>query len=480
MKKTIITTLALTPLFVLSSSFVSCQKVYEEGQVVPKTISRIVSVSTECADIPEVKSLYEGGVGVHLTNKEYMSVYYAANDGDRTLSGLSTQILGTPDGNGNWTFSHSAISGAESYDYAFVLPYTSKNELPGNKKQVKLRLYCVQYPSATSFDPNMDFLIGKARFGESQASAVEAVSFKRLFAPVKLELSDEANVLGTEKIHAVSFALDKTATKNDALVGMAYVDLGEDYDAAKIGQFATDKNNSVSSENFGNSVTALNAAGIEKTGGVYNVWYIMNPSEIPAGTSLTVTVTSDTKTITRTVTLPSVAVVKDKINVIPFNISGSGCVVETSAYCDFSVASAVSNDDPTASLSDLTASDGTTPLSAVGCTVWKDNGKSQYPQALRVAYDNGTKGVITINPASGKTVSRVRVYTHPVIGFNSSKLELNADGAALATEDVVYAGVSANAGFIDFVVPEEKSGSSLTVSRKDANSWISGMTVFYK
>lgn len=479
MKKTIITTLALAPLFLVP--FTSCQKVAEDDvQTLPKTISRTVSVSTEDIDSPEVKSVFESGVGVHLTNKEYMSVYYAANDGDQTISGLSNQILGTPDGNGNWTFSHGAVSGAESYDYAFVLPYTSKNEVPGNKKQVKLRLYSVQYPFATSFDPNMDFLIGKTQFGESQASAAEELSFKRLFAPVKLELSDEANVLGTEKVHAVSFSLDKTATKNDALVGMAYVDFSQDYENAKIAQFATDKNNNASAKNFGNSVTALNATGIEKTGGVYNVWYIMNPSEIAAGTSLTVTVTADTKTITRTVTLPSVAIVKDKINVIPFNVSGSGYVVDTSAYCDFSVASSASPTDLTAPLTDLIASDGTTPLSAVGCTVYKDSGKSQYPQALRVAYDNNTKGVITINPASGKTVSKVRVYTHPVIGFNNSKLALNADGVALATEDVVYAGVSANAGCIDFTVPTENAGSTLTISREIANSWISGITLFYK
>lgn len=474
MKKTIITTLALAPFFFLSSVFTSCQKVSEDDvQSLPKTIFRMLSVSKEDIDIPEVKSLYESGVGVHLTNKEYMSVYYAANDGDRTISALNGQILGTPDGNGNWTFSHNAVSGAESYDYAFVLPYTSKNELPGNKKQVKLRLYSVQYPSETSFDPSMDFLIGKALFGETQSSAIEAVNFKRLFAPVKLELSDEANVLGTEKVHAVSFSLDKTATKNDALVGMAYVNLSEDYETVKVGQFATDKNNGVSASNFGNSVTALNAAGIEKIGEVYNVWYIMNPSEIAAGTRLTVTVTSDTKTIKRTVTLPSVAVVKDKINVIPFNISGSGYVVETSAYCDFSVAS-------DAGLSDFTASDGTAPLSAVGCTIWKDNGKSQFPQALRVAYDNNTKGVITINPASGKTISKIRVYTHPVIGFNSSKLSLNANGVTLATENVVYASVSSNAGFIDFTIPSESAGSTLTISRETANSWISGMTLFYK
>lgn len=263
MKKTIITTLALAPLFALSSSFVSCQKVYEEeGQVVPKTISRTVSVSTECADIPEVKSLYESGVGVHLTNKEYMSVYYAANDGDRTLSGLSTQILGTPDGNGNWTFSHSAISGAESYDYAFVLPYTSKNELTGDKKQHKLRLYFVQNPSATSFDPSLDFLLGKAQIGTSQGTSAQNVVFKRLFAPVKVEISDGNGVLGTEKVHAVSFSLDKAATQDDALVGWAYATPGDDYNSAAVTRFANENADGTPMPHFSNAVSALNASGI--------------------------------------------------------------------------------------------------------------------------------------------------------------------------------------------------------------------------
>lgn len=468
----------------------SCQKEnFAKDQSIPQTITHTISADVEAVlppkddsaaaqesgavTSPETKSVYEAGVGVHLTNTEYMSVFYASNNGDKTIASM-TRVLGTPDGKGKWSFSHSSTA-ETSYDYAFLLPHTSKNDMPSNKSQFKIRLYNVQYPSATSFDPNMDFLLGKTQFGTSPATEVEDVMFKRLFAPVKVEIYDNANILGNEKVHAVTFSLSKTATNTDALAGLVYVTPGsDDYDSAGAIKFGTDKNNNASANNFSNAVSALNASGIEKIGDCWSIWYIMNPMTIPSGTALTLTVTADTKTITRTVKLPSAkAIERNRINRIKFNISGDGYSAETSSYCDFSAMSE-------ADLSDLTASDGTTPLSAVGSTVWKDSGNSYYPQALRVANDNNTNGVITITPATNKTLSKIRVYTHPVIAFSNSKLTLNSDGIAVTTKNVVYAETAATAGYLEFEVDADKANSKLSLSRKDSNCWLSGITLFYK
>ena len=478
MKNTIswASSLALSTLVALLP-LASCQKETRlaDQSTTPQTITRTIAAEAEAIESPaETKSVYEPGVGVHLTNSEYMSVFYASNDGDETIASM-TGILGTPDGTGKWSFSHSATTGT-TYDYAFLLPHTLKNEMPSNKSQFKIRLYNVQYPTVTSFDPNMDFLLGKTQLGVSSATSVNNVTFKRLFAPVKVEIYDNANILGTEKVHAVTFSLSKTATNTDALAGLVYVTPGtDDYDSAGAIKFGTDNNNSVKANNFSNAVSALNASGIEKTDGKWSVWYIMNPMEIPSGTNLTLTVTTDTKTVTRTVALTSAkAIERNKINRIKFDISGDGYSTETSAYCDFSAMSK-------ADLSDLTASDGTSPLSAVGSSVWKDSGNSNYPQALRLANDNSINGVITITPAANKTLSKIRVYTHPVIGFSSSKLALNADGTAMTTKNVVYAEATATAGYLEFDVDADNANSTLTLSREGGNnSWLSGITLFYK
>lgn len=473
MKNTIswASSLALSTLVALLP-LASCQKETRlaDQSTPPQTITRTIAAEAEAIESPaETKSVYESGVGVHLTNSEYMSVFYASNDGDETIASM-TSILGTPDGTGKWSFSHSATTGT-TYDYAFLLPHTSKNEMPSNKSQFKIRLYNVQYPTVTSFDPNMDFLLGKTQLGVSSATSVNNVTFKRLFAPVKVEIYDNANILGTEKVHAVTFSLSKTATNTDALAGLVYVTPGtDDYDSAGAIKFGTDNNNSVKANNFSNAVSALNASGIEKTDGKWSVWYIMNPMEIPSGTNLTLTVTTDTKTVTRTVALTSAtAIERNKINRIKFDISGDGYSTETSAYCDFSAMSK-------ADLSDLTASDGTSPLSASGCSIWNDSDNSYYPQALKAA----DSGVITITPATGKTLRKVRVYTHPVIAFNNSKLVLKADGTALSTKNVVYAEATATAGYLEFEVDADKANSKLTLSRESSNSWLSGITLFYK
>ncbi len=467
MKKTIITTLALAPLFLVP--FTSCQKVTEDDvQTLPKTISRTVAVSTEDIDSPEVKSVFESGVGVHLTNNEYMSVYYAASDGDRTISGLNSQILGTPDGNGNWTFSHGAVSGAESYDYAFVLPYTSKNELSGGK-QHKLRLYFVQNPSATSFDPNLDFLLGKAKIGVEQGSECSGVVFKRLFAPVKVEISDGANALGAEKVHAVSFSLDKAATQDDAIVGWVYATPSDDYNSAAVTRFANEAADNVNMPHFSNAVSALNASGIEKTDGKYPVWFIMNPSSIPAGTKLTLTVTTDTKTVTRTATLTKDAAIgRDKINVIPFDISGADYSVETSAYCDFSTIRTYNN---------IPMTDGTKPLTASGCSM---RGLANGSEELKCLQMLQTSSLLKITPVTGKTLSKIRLYTHRVTPSNKSKLTLKDGDTVLETKPIRVPDVAATAGYLDFEISEENASSTLTLNYTDSGSYLAGITLFYK
>ncbi len=461
----------------------SCQKEnLTEDQSVPQTITRTIAADIEALDSSsETKSVYEAGQGVHLTNTEYMSVFYSRNNGDNVLDSLNSSnsykaIRATPDGNGKWTFTHPAVRNLTSYDYSFVLPHSRCNEIPGNRKQVKTRLYSVQYPTQTSFDPGADILVGKAQFSVNQISDVNNVTFKRLFAPVKLIIYDNKNALNGEKIHAVSFSLSQAPTNTAALVGLTYFSFSDNFDSISI-LFGGDANKDVSgnslnngNKNYANSVTALNANGIQKEGDTYTIWYMMNPLTIASGTKLTLTVTSDTKTITRTATIPDGnSIVKDKINKIKFDISGDGYTSQSSAYCDFS---AVQKD-----LSDLTATDGSTPLSATNCIIADlTNEKSPYPNSLKLQKST----VITVNPAIGKTLNTIRLYTTPLVSMKSAKLSLKVNDTTSSTIDVVYAGASKTAGYLDFTVPDYTAGSTITITRDDNDCWLSGITLFYK
>ena len=478
--------LALSTVLVLLIA--SCQKEkLAIDKSIPQTITRTIAADIAALDSSsETKSVYESGVGVHLTNQEYMSVFYSRNNGDKVIDSLNSHspkvsykaILAAPDGTGKWTFSHNAVRDLTSYDYSFVLPHSRCNEIPGNKKQVKMRLYSVQYPTQTSFDPAADILIGKTQFAVDQKTEVSNVTFKRLFAPVKLIISDRANALEGEKIHAVSFSLSQAPTATAALVGLAYVTFSDDFDSAVITNFGGDANYDATGKtrlnngdkNYANSVTALPANGIEKDGDTYTVWYMMNPLTIASGTKLTLTVTSDTKTITRTATIPDgYSILKNKINEIKFNISGDGYASQPSAYCDFSIATS-------ATLSGLKASDGSEPLSATNSIMVNfESEKSPYPICFRPREN----AVITVTPANGKTLNTIRIYTNPLISMKSAKLSLKVNGTTSSTIDVVYAGASKTAGYLDFAVGEYTEGSTITITRDDNDCWLSGMTLLY-
>ncbi len=482
MKTSQIRAFALSSLAILP--FISCQKtISPENRAAQAVITRTISADAETIatnEAPGAKSVYEEGIGVHLTGEEYMSVYYAKNDGNEAV-GAMTAVVGTPDGEGKWSFTHDAIEGATSYDYAFLLPYTSKNEMPSNKTQFKFRLLNVQNPTATSFDPNVDFLLGQTRFGVDKADAVSEVKFKRIFAPVKLEISDGAGILGTEKVHAVTFSLSQAATKTDALAGLLYLTPGtSDYESAYTYTFATDKNNNVPMNNFSNSVSALIAGGVGMSGGVYPVWYIMSPMEIAAGTQVTVCVTTESKTVTRTATLKGIAnIEREKINVIPFDISGEGYSVENSAHCNFTAVSDFHN-------AYLVMTDSSTPFTPSYCNLRKDTEQSNYPQSLQMNTNEDKDSNIQIAPKEGKRLTKVRIYTNHLIGFNSAEISLKDGDTTLDSNQITYGNVAPTGGYADFEVPESSGSSTLTIyagvgiKGKGIRVWFSGITLFYE
>ncbi len=409
MKKTFITALAISAGVL---AFSACQKdLTDTENSQTATITRTVTVSDE-EWTGDTKTAFVEGEGIKVTGTENMSVFYYAGDKETTVSGLAKTVA-TPDGKGNFTFSHNATAG-NTYNYWFVLPNTSRTELNSTAIAHTFWLHPTQHPAADSFDPNMDCLLGQAQFGLTAQTSVEGLKFRRLFSHLKLEITDGASVLGDEKIHIVTFAVNTTPDKATALTGIVYPEHRDVY---------SELQNTM--ETPGNAVTAHYGDGLAKKDGKYPVWYVVNPTEIAAGTEVTVTVTADTKTITRTVTLPAAGKIeKDKINVIPFDISGTGCTVTESVYCNFSVA------DKSSLPSVWTYGDK--------AVIQEDEKDSSYPNSLSLTAKNSNAS-ITYTVPTGKTVKGINLYIHPQSPNASTGLVITCNKTACGTFNLNYA-----------------------------------------
>lgn len=456
MKKTIVIATAVGFL-----ALTACQKNYEES-VQPQTVSKTLSVSDELWNT-ETKSVYESGVGIHLTKDEKLTVFYSKADAN---SYTLTAEAGIPDGNGNYSFTHNAIDGADAYDYIFLLPHNSKNNTSGGGAGQKFRISPVQYPTATSFDPNMDYLLGQPQKGVGIATSIENLKFKRLLAPFKLTLTDSNNALEGKKLSAVTFSLNQAATKYSGLVGSAYLNVTEDAETSGI-QNLQDKGS-------GNALTALYAEGLAKNGEGYTVWYMMAPISVAAGTELTVSVTAEDRTVTRTVTLPAAEILENKINGVTFDISGIGYSTESSVNWNYSTLTNAKN------IANLAGSDGESKGWAKldnNTALSKDN--KDVHSSLQTAYAVKADGYMQFTPAAGKTVKKLRVYGSILAGDSKGEFKLLADGNQIGENvKLDFVTTCTTGGYQDIEVPAGVSNLQIVGVSSDTVC-ISAVTVFY-
>lgn len=458
MKKTIVIATAAGFL-----ALTACQKNYEES-VQPQSINKTISVSDELWTA-DTKSVFESGVGVHLTKDEKITVFYSKADAN---SYSVTAAPGIPDGNGNYFFSHNAVSGAEAYDYIFLLPHNSKNTTSSAGAGQKCRVSPVQYPTATSFDPNMDYLLGQAQKGIGIATSIENLKFKRLLAPFKLTVTDSQNALDGKEISAVTFSLSQAATKYSGLVGSAYLNADEDFESSGI------KN--LQDGGAGNSLTALYPEGLAKTEDGYTVWYMMGPVSVAAGTELTVCVTAGDRTVTRTVTLPAAEIIANKLNGVTFDISGTGYSTESSVCWNFSTLDKANN------IKNLAGSDGSTNgwlKSSSNTSLGKDKDNSYLQQAFTVNAKSSPEGYIEFTPADGKRISKVRVYGSTLSSDSKGEIKLVVDGNQVGDNvKLDFITTCTTGGYQDITVPDGASKIQIAGATTDAG-YISGVTVFY-
>lgn len=184
---------------------------------------------------------------------------------------------------------------------------------------------------------------------------------------------------------------------------------------------------------------------------------MVKPATIPSG-ELTVTVTTDSKTLTRTVSLNSpMNIDANKLNKLSFNISGNGYVASNTLYQDFT--SVPEGTVPSA----LTASDGKAyAWGFSNCLVNYDDLTGLLPNGLRM---NGTNASITLPSVLGKQISKIRLYSHVQNQNNNNTVSLNGTAASVNfafNEDA--SGMIANGGVAEITVPEAEYGNDLVLT----------------
>ena len=328
---------------------VGCQK----SELIEKVQEQNMITHTFSVDDEATKSLYDPSDGyVKLDKTESIAVgytnadisKYVVSNPNATTKEKFPVIAGIVEAKRNensYTFSHNAIDGATGYNYYFLMPYRSTSNIStnGTKTSWYAKIDAVQHPTATSFDPLQDYILGEAVLNvEEQQSAITSknLKLKRLFALVRVTLRDSKEEFGGEPLMSVSmgFPLTENSDKKNNLVSLAYLrsiapDTGEllNFANAGLNGYAD-----VTTPHVSPTVTAEYSNGLAMEEGTYTVWYVTMPVEKAKGTVLTVTAQSKNRKVTREIALPSDIKLKaGVINDLKINITGDGYEVEDTA-----------------------------------------------------------------------------------------------------------------------------------------------------
>ena len=317
---------------------VGCQK----SELIEKVQEQKMITHTFSVDEEDTKSFYDpSNSSIKLDKTESIAVGWAP------VSARGAKISGIVEAKrseGTFSFSHTAVDTAKAYNYFFVMPYrgTSNIKTNGDGNAMYVKIDGVQHPTATSFDPLQDYILGQPVLNATEQKTELSSSdlkLKRLFSPLRVTLRDEKNVFGGEPLMSVSigFPLTTESDKKNNLATLVYLKSTETdengntvvADFANAGPSGYAK---VNTDHVSPTVTAEYSDGLAMDNGTYTVWYVTMPVEKAAGTVLTVVAQSKNKKVTREITLPSKMELQSGIiNDLKINITGDGYKVEDSA-----------------------------------------------------------------------------------------------------------------------------------------------------
>lgn len=300
-----------------------------------KLITRTFTVDSEDA---QVKSFFDpSSESVKLDKKESIAVAWAPVN-DKEEWKINGFVEAKREGN-TFTYSHNQVDTANAYNYYFVMPYRGTSNISKNStgKSVYVKLDPIQHPTATSFDPLQDYVLGQSVLnvtGEQTSLSSSDLKLKRLFALVRVTLRDGENVFNGDKLKSVSIGFPWTSQDNkdkkNNLVSLVYLKYEKEFATSGPSGYADVYNSTKGTYNdtqVSPTVTAEYAEGLPavstKNGNTYTVWYVTLPVEKAQGTTLTVTAQSATKKVTRKISLPKdMKLTEGIINDIAINITG--------------------------------------------------------------------------------------------------------------------------------------------------------------
>lgn len=441
----------------------SCQKELTEGNAgtsVPQVTKTMYVEGNEWIPEDGTKTAYQPGQGVQWTGTETFAIYY----GNSAIAGAATNDNKymakagnvTSSGSGLHTFTHDAIDGAETYDYCVIVPDLNTTGTNGSGTAASFKLSPVQTPGTDTYDPNYDILLGQGAQQVTIETELEITNFKRLTAPLRLTITDGAGILGNEKIYAVTLRFNQAIEEDKGMAGTGYLNFAYEYDACKV--------NSITAPS--NTVTAVYAEGLQKSGEGWPVWYSVYP--FASTGDMTVTVTTETKTLVRTIPAAGASILANQLNGLTFDISGSGYTESESLYWDFTALDAIAPQQ--------VASDGKSyNWGFANCTVWNGgDATGQLPSSLRA---NANGGEITLPTIAGKQITKIRLYAHPNNAQSAdNKITLNA-GTAHAFSSYADNGETLNSGVLEITVPETEYGQPLVLKAGAALAAFDGIAV---
>ncbi|MCI6113637.1 MAG: hypothetical protein MR690_08710, partial [Rikenellaceae bacterium] len=197
---------------------VGCQK----SELIEKVQEQNMITHTFSVDEEDTKSLFDPADGfVKLDKTESVAVGWAPVG---TKGAKISGIVEAKRSEGKFSFSHTAVDSTNVFNYFFVMPYRGKSNISinGDGNAMHVKIDGVQHPTATSFDPLQDYILGQPVLNATEQKTELSSSdlkLKRLFSPLRVTLRDEKNVFGGEPLMSVSigFPLTTEADKKNNL-----------------------------------------------------------------------------------------------------------------------------------------------------------------------------------------------------------------------------------------------------------------------
>ena len=398
----------LIPALLLLAAAVSCQR---EKNVDPKEAVEI----TVTAGVPETRTYIENDGTAWIPYWNTGDVLGVMVDEDY---GSNVSLTNTAEPGRTGSFSGTLKEGVTDGEHTLTAWYPKALRVGRAESVLKYLLAEEQtLPSLTSFDPDMDLLVGMpATFVVTDRKAnVDNMRFRRVFTVVKVTLKDESTLLAGKKVKRVALTASgaNLTGKADVEITIGDITRWEDPSATAAGNYAGD--------DF--TIDGTNSA-----------FLLVNPATLAAGSVLTVDVTTDDDNllITKSVNLPSeVVFAENKVTTLNFTLTDDNVKDKSGAISytwDFSTAewqAALAEQAPDACLDNngnTNVANWSVSYDGLAYTSGSKNGKW------------GKAGYIQPNGA-GSVSERVFSFTAPVDGF--LKVTVSNTGDSEATSRLV-------------------------------------------